>query len=60
MPVVLSGGLTPDNVGDGIAAVRPFAVDTASGTEAEPGRKDAAKVEAFFQAVAQADERAAA
>jgi len=60
VPVVLSGGLTADNVGDGIAAVRPFAVDTASGTEAEPGRKDPAKVEAFFQAVAQADERAAA
>ena len=35
--MVLSGGLTPDNVGEGIAATRPFAVDTASGTEAEPG-----------------------
>ena len=60
VPVVLSGGLTPDNVGDGIAATRPFAVDTASGTEAEPGRKDAAKLEAFFGAVARADELAAA
>jgi phosphoribosylanthranilate isomerase len=57
---VLSGGLTPDNVGEGIAATRPFAVDSASGTEAEPGRKDPAKLEAFFRAVAQADERAAA
>jgi phosphoribosylanthranilate isomerase len=55
VPIVLSGGLTPDNVADGIAAVRPFAVDTASGTEASPGRKDPAKVEAFFRAVAQAD-----
>ena len=60
VPVVLSGGLTPDNVADGIAAVRPFAVDTASGTEASPGRKDPAKVEAFFRAVAQADSAVAA
>ncbi|HEV2773706.1 MAG TPA: phosphoribosylanthranilate isomerase [Thermoleophilaceae bacterium] len=50
-PIVLSGGLTPDNVGAGIAAVRPFAVDTASGTESAPGRKDPAKVRAFFRAV---------
>lgn len=59
-PVVLSGGLTPENVGDGIAATRPFAVDTASGTEAEPGKKDPEKLEAFFRAVARADELAAA
>src|SRR5688572_20960420 len=59
-PVVLSGGLTPDNVGEAIAATRPFAVDSASGTEAEPGIKDPAKLEGFFRAVAQADERAAA
>ena len=60
VPIVLSGGLTPDNVGEGIAATRPFAVDSASGTEASPGEKDPAKLEAFFRAVAQADERAAA
>jgi phosphoribosylanthranilate isomerase len=60
VPFVLSGGLTPDNVADGIAATHPFAVDTASGTEAEPGRKDPAKVEAFFRAVEHADERAVA
>ena len=60
VPLVLSGGLTPQNVGAGIVATRPFAVDTASGTEAEPGRKDPARVEAFFRAVAQADERVAA
>jgi phosphoribosylanthranilate isomerase len=60
VPVVLSGGLTPDNVGDGIAATRPFAVDSASGTEAEPGRKDPRKLEAFFRAVAHADEELAA
>lgn len=57
VPIVLSGGLTPDNVADAIAATRPFAVDTASGTEASPGRKDPAKVEAFFRAVAQEDGR---
>jgi phosphoribosylanthranilate isomerase len=55
IPVVLSGGLTPDNVGAAIAATRPFGVDSASGTEASAGRKDPAKVEAFFRAVAQAD-----
>src|SRR5215210_796426 len=50
-PLILSGGLTPDNVGEGIATVKPFAVDTASGTEASPGRKDPAKLTAFFRAV---------
>jgi phosphoribosylanthranilate isomerase len=54
-PVVLSGGLSADNVGEAIAVARPFAVDTASGTEAEPGRKDPAKVRAFFRAVEAAD-----
>jgi phosphoribosylanthranilate isomerase len=56
-PVVLSGGLTPDNVGEAIERARPFAVDVASGTEAEPGRKDPAKLEAFFAAVEAADAR---
>ena len=60
VPIVLSGGLTPDNVGEAIAAVRPFAVDTASGTDAAPGRKDAHKVTAFFRAVSAADQEAAA
>ena len=54
-PVVLSGGLDPDNVGEAIAAARPFGVDTASGTEAAPGRKDPAKLTAFFRAVEAAD-----
>lgn len=53
--VVLSGGLTPENVAEAIAAVRPFAVDTASGTEAAPGRKDPALVREFFGAVEAAD-----
>ena len=42
VPLILSGGLTPENVGDAIAAVRPYAVDVASGTEARPGVKDPA------------------
>jgi phosphoribosylanthranilate isomerase len=58
-PVVLSGGLTPDNVAQAIGVAEPFAVDTASGTEAEPGRKDSAKVTAFFRAVEAADHVAA-
>ena len=48
VPMILSGGLTPENVAEGIAAVRPFAVDVASGVEAEPGIKDPAKLEAFL------------
>jgi phosphoribosylanthranilate isomerase len=51
IPLVLSGGLRPDNVAEAIAAIRPFAVDSASGTEAAPGVKDAAKVAAFVDAV---------
>jgi phosphoribosylanthranilate isomerase len=51
VPLVLSGGLTPDNVAAAIAAVSPFAVDTASGTEAAPGIKDHEKLRAFAAAV---------
>jgi phosphoribosylanthranilate isomerase len=51
LPLILSGGLTPENVADGIAAVHPWAVDVASGVESEPGIKDPAKVEAFMAAV---------
>jgi phosphoribosylanthranilate isomerase len=54
---VLSGGLNPDNVGEAVELARPFAVDVASGTEAEPGRKDPAKLKAFMQAVEAADAR---
>src|ERR687890_69754 len=56
-PVVLSGGLDPDNVGAAIETARPFAVDVATGTEAAPGRKDPAKLTAFVRAVEQADAR---
>ena len=52
VPFVLSGGLTPDNVGAAIAATHPFGVDTASGTEARPGVKDPHKLLAFAAAVA--------
>jgi phosphoribosylanthranilate isomerase len=60
VPVVLSGGLTPDNVGQAIEVARPFAVDSASGTEAAPGRKDPAKLTGLFRAVEAADNRLAA
>ena len=50
-PLVLAGGLTPDNVGDAIEAVHPWAVDIASGLESEPGIKDPEKVRAFMAAV---------
>ena len=51
-PFVLSGGLDPGNVADAIAATHPYAVDTASGTEARPGVKDPEKLRAFAAAVA--------
>jgi phosphoribosylanthranilate isomerase len=52
VPAILSGGLTAENVADGIAAVKPYAVDVASGTEASPGVKDPAKLEAFMAVAA--------
>lgn len=55
LPLILAGGLTAENVGDAIAQVRPFAVDVSSGVEAEPGRKDHAKLKAFCDAVRKAD-----
>jgi phosphoribosylanthranilate isomerase len=50
-PVVLAGGLRPDNVAAAIKAASPAAVDVASGVEATPGRKDPEKLRAFFQAL---------
>ena len=47
LPLILAGGLTPENVGDAIAAARPDAVDVASGVELEPGKKDAEKMRKF-------------
>jgi phosphoribosylanthranilate isomerase len=57
--VILSGGLTPDNVGRAIAVVKPYAVDVNSGVEARPGRKDAEKVRRFVAAARSASEEGA-
>lgn len=53
--LVLAGGLTPDNVGDAIAALRPDVVNVSSGVESAPGRKDPARMRAFVEAVSAAD-----
>ncbi|HZT42723.1 MAG TPA: phosphoribosylanthranilate isomerase [Chthonomonadaceae bacterium] len=55
LPVILAGGLTPDNVADAIAAVRPYAVDVSSGVEDRPGHKDHARLQAFCRAVRTVD-----
>jgi phosphoribosylanthranilate isomerase len=49
VPLILAGGLTPENVADGVAAARPFAVDVATGVEAEPGVKDHAMMARFVE-----------
>jgi phosphoribosylanthranilate isomerase len=59
IPLVLSGGLGPDNVGEAIEAVHPWAVDSASGTEREPGIKDPEKVRRFLEVAAGAGAAAA-
>jgi phosphoribosylanthranilate isomerase len=59
VPMVLAGGLRPDNVAAAIAAARPFGVDVASGVEAEPGRKDHRLLAAFFEAAHSASQTAA-
>jgi len=50
VPAIVAGGLRPDNVAAAIETTHPYAVDVASGVEAEPGRKDHAAMAAFFEA----------
>jgi phosphoribosylanthranilate isomerase len=57
-PIVLSGGLTADNVGEAIARTRPWAVDVSSGVEVSPGVKSAERMTKFFAAVAAVPEGA--
>jgi len=57
-PVILAGGLNPENVGEAIHQVKPYAVDVNSGVEYQPGRKDYDKLKSFADEVRKADENA--
>lgn len=57
LPVILAGGLTPENVGDAIRAVRPWAVDVSGGVEAAKGIKDRARMAAFIEGARRVSEQ---
>jgi phosphoribosylanthranilate isomerase len=54
-PIILAGGLTPENVADAILSVRPYALDVASGVESRAGKKDHSKMREFFAEVERAN-----
>jgi phosphoribosylanthranilate isomerase len=58
-PIILAGGITPENVARAIAEVDPFAVDVSSGVESHPGKKDPSRIRAFMRAVETAQRRVA-
>jgi phosphoribosylanthranilate isomerase len=60
IPVIAAGGLNPENVAEAIRILNPAGVDVVSGVEASPGRKDPARLTAFFKAVGTASGRPAA
>lgn len=57
-PVILAGGLNPENISEAVLQVKPFAVDVNSGVEYQPGRKDPDKLKRFINEVRKADEQA--